>query len=59
MTVKELKDKLKNIDDDFNIEVIAKSNSETEYKLVKLKITDIADIGYSSKLVILDGDFIF
>lgn len=59
MTVKELKDKLKNIDDDFNIEVIAKSNSETEYNLVKLKITDIADIGYSSKLVILDGDFIF
>ena len=59
MTVKELKDKLKNIDDDFNIEVIAKSNSETEYKLVKLKITDIADIGYSSKLVILDEDFIF
>ena len=59
MTVKELKDKLKNIDDDFNIEVIAKSNSETDYKLVKLKITDIADIGYSSKLVILDGDFIF
>lgn len=59
MTVKELKDKLKNIDDDFNIEVIAKSNSETKYKLVKLKITDIADIGYSSKLVILDGDFIF
>lgn len=59
MTVKELKDKLKNIDDDFNIEVIAKSNSETEYKLVKLKITDIADIDYSSKLVILDGDFIF
>lgn len=58
MTVKELKDKLKNIDDDFNIEVIAKSNSKTEYKLVKLKITDIADIGYSSKLVILDGDFI-
>ena len=44
MTVKELKDKLKNIDDDFNIEVIAKSNSKTEYKLVKLKITDIADI---------------
>ena len=59
MTVKELKDKLKNIDNDFNIEVIAKSNSKTEYKLVKLKITDIADIGYSSKLVILDGDFIF
>ena len=56
MKVKDLIEKLKNYED-FEVEAVYVDNSSSENKFMNLstfKIVDIADIGYSDKVIVLD-----
>ena len=56
MKVKDLIEKLKNYED-FEVESVYVDNSSSENKFMNLstfKIVDIADIGYSDKVIVLD-----
>lgn len=54
MKVSELIEKLKGFED-FDIEFITTENTEKFPTITAYSITEIADIGYSDKVVVLEG----
>lgn len=57
MKVSELIEKIKDYPD-FEVEltVLGRPTSNKNYNLETISITDVADIGYSSKIIALDGE---